>query len=184
MPNRQDMREGDELYFEEEGKPRGRGFDESLIEKPLSHLPKRTPLLFRGEDSATDAMRAMQEQKRGCALITQDGTASGKLLGIFTERDVLFRIVDRGRNPTSLPLTEVMTRDPEAVPADASIAWVLNKMAVGGFRHVPVIDENGCPSGVVAVRDVVQFLVEFFPSEVLNLPPDYSAGHFKNREGA
>lgn len=184
MVKRPEATEGDERYFEEEGRTSRRGFDEHLIEEPLQNLPTRPPLLFRGENSVTDAMRGMQQQQTGCALITEDGTAKTRLIGVFTERDVLFRIVDRGRNPTSLPLSEVMTTDPEVLPTDASIAWVLNKMAVGGFRHVPVVDEGGCPTGVVSVRDVVHFLVEFFPSAVLNLPAHYEAGHFKDREGA
>ena len=58
-------------------------------------------------------MRAMQAEHRGCVLVTRDGTPGSPLAGIFTERDVLFRIVDRGRNPATLPLAEVMTPDPE-----------------------------------------------------------------------
>ena len=184
MPNRTETREGDERYFEEDTRTRRVGFDEHLIEEPLSELPTRPPLLFSGRDSVTDAMRGMQKEKTGVALITEDGSAKTRLIGVFTERDVLYRIVDRGRNPASLKLSDVMTPDPDVLPADASIAWVLNKMAVGGFRHVPVVDEDGCPSAVVSVRDVVLCLVEFFPSAVLNLPSHYEAGHFKDRECA
>jgi CBS domain-containing protein len=135
-------------------------------------------------DSVTDAIRAMQREQRGCVLVTGDGTAGTPLLGIFSERDVLFRIVDRGRNPATLPLSEVMTTEPESLPEEASIAYVLNKMAVGGFRHVPVVDSKGCPVFVVSVRDVVEFLVEFFPGEVLNLPPEFGAPRSLEREGA
>jgi CBS domain-containing protein len=106
------------------------------------------------------------------------------VVGIFTERDVLFRIVDRGRNPVTLALAEVMTRDPETLPLDASVAWVLNRMCVGGFRHVPVVDREGRPVIVVAVRDVVEFLVERFPREVLTLPPAPGADVGRTREGA
>jgi CBS domain-containing protein len=81
-------------------------------------------------------------------------------------------------------LEEVMTRDPEALPATAPVAWVLNKMEVGGFRHVPAVDEAGRPVFVVSVRDVVQFLVEAFPEEVLNLPPEFGAPRYTTRDGA
>ena len=77
-----------------------------------------------------------------------------------------------------------MTRDPEHLSAEASVAWVLNKMAIGGFRHVPVVDEKDHPVVVVSVRDVVAFLVEFFPHDVLNLPPEYDASHPRTREGS
>jgi len=61
---------------------------------------------------------------------------------------------------------------------------VLNKMAVGGFRHVPVVDADGRPVFVVSVRDVVEFLVDFFPNDVLNLPPEYGPPKSSKREGA
>ena len=176
--------EGDERYFEDEPRAHLGGFDKSLLREPLSTLKTRAPLVFSPAASVTEAMRDMQNESRGCVLITEDGTQGSPLKGIFTERDVLLRIVDRGRNPASLPLREVMTADPEALPVEASIAWVLNKMAVGGFRHVPVIDSDGRPVSVVSVRDVVAFLVEFFPREVLNLPPEYDANLTRKREGA
>ncbi|MFQ5514091.1 MAG: cyclic nucleotide-binding/CBS domain-containing protein [Myxococcota bacterium] len=176
--------EGDESYFDDEPRAPLTGFDKSLLREPLRTLRTRPPLVFSPAASVTEAMRDMQQERRGCVLITEDGTQGTRLVGIFTERDVLLRIVDRGRNPASLPLREVMTPDPEALPQEASIAWVLNKMAVGGFRHVPVIDDAGRPVLVVSVRDVVQFLVEFFPREVLNLPPEFGANRMKQREGA
>ena len=77
-----------------------------------------------------------------------------------------------------------MVREPECLAADASIAWVLNKMSVGGFRHVPAVDEEGRPQIIVSVRDVVQFLVERFPNAILNLPPEFGQDRYRTRDGA
>ena len=176
--------EGDEGYFDEGPSGKGASFDSRLLHEPLPVLKRRQPLLFSPAQTVTEAMQAMQTERRGCVLITETGDASSPLKGIFTERDVLYRIVGRGRNPQGLPLSEVMTEDPEDVPEAASIAWVLNKMAIGGFRHVPVVDEEGRPSFVVSVRDIVEFLVDFFPDDVLNLPPDFGPPRSKRREGA
>lgn len=159
-------------------------FDARVLEERLDILPERTPLVFARADSVRDAMRAMQKERRGCVLITEDGTALTPMIGIFTERDILYRIVDRGQNPAVLSLGDVMTHAPESVPRAASIAWVLNQMAVGGFRHIPVVDESGCPVFVVSVRDIVNLLVEFFQQQVLNLPPQYDGNRAKKREGA
>lgn len=171
----------DEPYFD---RPRERRrFGQDLIQAPLSELPVREAVVLSCQDTVTEAMRAMQREHRGCVLVTDDGTSSTKLLGIFTERDVLFRIVDRGRNPATLPLAEVMTPDPEALSVRSTVAYALNKMCVGGFRHVPVVDEEHRPAFVVSVRDVVEFLVEAFPREVLNLPVEGKKSQ-KAREGA
>ena len=175
----------DDPYFETEPRrDRDRAFDAGLLRQSLRVLPTRHPLLFSPTHTATQAMRAMQKEHRGCVLVTEDGGAESRVTGIFTERDVLFRIVDRGRNPATLALAEVMTPDPECLPLDASVAWVLNRMCVGGFRHVPVTDKQGHPAFVVSVRDVVEFLVERFPREVLTLPPGYGADVTRTREGA
>jgi CBS domain-containing protein len=173
----------DEAYFERR-REAPQAFDAALLRQPARALPTRKPLVHASTDSVTDAIRAMQAEHRGVVVITEDGTPGSRLTGIFTERDVLFRIVDRGRNPATLPLGEVMTPDPERLGQDESIARVLNKMSVGGFRHVPIVDEADRPVFVVSVRDVVEFLVEAFPREVLNLPLDAPAVRPRQREGA
>jgi CBS domain-containing protein len=172
----------DETYFE---RPKERsGFDAKLIQQPLEALPVRPPIVFGPSATVTEAMRAMQREHRGCVVVTDDGTTRSKVAGIFTERDVLFRIVDRGRNPAALPLSEVMTPDPEVVPVKSTIAYVLNLMSIGGFRHVPVVHEDHRPAFLVSVRDIVEFLVEAFPREVLNIPTDFGSRSPRTREGA
>jgi len=176
--------EGDERYYEDEPRVPISAFDKTLLKEPLRMLRSRLPLVFAPTASVRDAMHAMQRDRRGCVLISEDGTQNSPLLGIFTERDVLLKIVDHKRDPNSLPLREVMTAHPESLPQEASIAWVLNKMAIGGFRHVPVIDQDGHPLRVVSVRDVIEFLVDFFPKEVLNLPPNFALNKMETPEGA
>ncbi len=175
--------EGDESYSE----PKRRlseGFDAGLLREPLGVIPVQRPITLSPEATVTDAMRAMQREHRGCVLVTDDGTQRSKLIGIFTERDVLFRIVDKSRNPAALPIGEVMTPNPENLSARATVAYVLNKMSVGGFRHVPVVDDEHRPVCVISVRDVVSFLVNAFPREVLNLPSEPSNSPPASREGA
>ena len=173
----------DESYFDGSRGRRMTGFDQHLLSEPLTMLPVQRPLTMSPDACVTDAMRAMQRKHTGCVIITSDGSTRSQLEGIFTERDVLFRIVDRGRNPAALALSEVMTPEPETLSVRATVAYVLNKMAVGGFRHVPVVDDDQRPKGVVSVRDVVTFLVDAFPREVLNLP-EPGAPPSQAREGA
>jgi CBS domain-containing protein len=173
----------DEEYFERPRARRGLNFDSDLLREPLKALPVRQPLVFATRHTVTEAMRAMQSEHRGCVIVTDDGTPSSKLSGIFTERDVLFRIVDQGRNPATLPLADVMTPDPEVLPVKSTVAHALNKMSLGGFRHLPVVDEEHRPAFVVSVRDIVGFLVEAFQREVFNLP-DLEVSTTRSREGA
>lgn len=160
-------------------------FDASVLREPVTVLPARRPLVFAPNATVAEAVQAMQREHRGVALITEDGSARSPLIGIFTERDVLRRAIDAGRESLpALPLTRVMTADPERLPLESTVAWVLNKMSVGGFRHVPIVDAQDRPVFVVSVRDVVDFLVEAFPREVMNLPLAFGADRQRTREGA
>lgn len=174
----------DEGYFEEAGQRTTKTFDAQLLREPVTVLSTRSPLICSADTTTSDAMRAMQSEHRGCVLVTEDGSFNSPLTGIFTERDILLRVINRGRNPAETPLREVMSHDPEFLQADARVAWVLNMMSVGGFRHVPVVNLRGCPIAVISVRDVVEFLVEAFPNEILNLPPDFGMRKTRPRDGA
>ncbi|HKK52699.1 MAG TPA: CBS domain-containing protein [Myxococcota bacterium] len=173
----------DEAYFDE-GSRRKRTFDAALLQEPVTLLPSHPPLVFGGSDTVKDAMQAMQQRHRGCVLITADGSLRSHLIGIFTERDILLKVIDCGRNPATLPLADVMTTEPESLGLEARLAWVLNMMSVGGFRHLPVTDERGWPVFILSVRDIVEFLVDSFPSEILNLPPDFTRPELRTRDGA
>jgi CBS domain-containing protein len=97
--------------------------------------------------------------------------AAGRLVGIFTERDVLTRVAGQGRDARRTSLAEVMTRDPEALGPGARVAYAVHSMSVAGYRTVPLVDGEGRPIGVVTVSDVIRWLAGLFPEAVLNLPP-------------
>jgi CBS domain-containing protein len=78
----------------------------------------------------------------------------------------------------------VMTPDPECLTPDDDIAYALNKMAVGGFRHIPLVDEYGRPAGLIGMRHVVEHIVHLFPREILNLPSSPERTIARTREGA
>jgi CBS domain-containing protein len=90
---------------------------------------------------------------------------------VFTERDVLSKVVPAKADIDKTRVADVMTADPECLTLEDGVAYALNKMSVGGFRHVPLVDAAGHPVGVVSVKDVVDYIVDFFPNEVLTVPP-------------
>jgi len=80
-----------------------------------------------------------------------------RLVGIFTDRDAVLKVAGQPRGPR--PISSVMTHDPVVLRHNETIAVALNKMAVGGFRHIPIV-EDGRPTGIVAARDLFRHLVE------------------------
>lgn len=87
------------------------------------------------------------------------------LVGIFTERDVLYRMVAEGRDPETTLLEQVMTRDPQTIGLDKPLGHALHMMHDGNFRHMPVV-ENGIPLGIISVRDALSPEMAEFESDL------------------
>jgi len=100
--------------------------------------------------SVREAAIRMCEQHVGAMLILE----KGRLIGIFTERDILNRVIAKRLDPDSTPLAQVMTADPRTISADKPLAHALVMMDEGGYRHVPVMD-NATPVGMVSARDAL-----------------------------
>ena len=170
--------EEEEYLQTEEGK--GRVLDEHMIREPISMLQPLKPVGVEKGASVADAVRQMQEHHIGCVLVTE----RERLVGIFTERDVLSHVVGRKIDLETLRVEELMTANPEALSPTAGIVFALNKMSLGGFRHVPLVDESHRPVGIISVKDVVNYIVEFFSHEVLTVPPEPGLDVAKAPEGA
>lgn len=154
----------------------------AISKRPIRKLPTlRPPVCVAPRASVRDAIAGMNERRTGCVLVIE---VDGRLLGVFTERDVLTKIVGREIDIDATPVADVMTADPECLTLDDGIAYALNMMSVGGFRHIPLIDAARRPTGVVAMRDIVDYIVDIFPEAVLNLPPSPAHGIARAREGA
>ena len=110
----------------------------------------------------SEAAKWMQLRKVGAILVVE----RERLVGIFTERDALFRVVAEDRDPSKTLLVEVMTKEPTVVNPDQSFSAALNLMHVGQFRHVPVV-ENGRPIGIVSSRDAMGAELEDFMYSVI-----------------
>ena len=129
------------------------------------------------EASVADAVELMRDKSVGCVLVCVDR----KIVGIFTERDLLRRVLARDR-PLSGPVGEAMTLRPVTVHPKDSIATAIRRMEEGGYRHLPVVVDDK-PVGILSVKRVVHYLVEHFPATVYNLPP-HSPSTLLRREGA
>lgn len=104
-----------------------------------------------GDMTVRAACRLMAEKKIGAVLVLENQ----HITGIFTERDALNKVLAASLDPDQTKLTEVMVRDPQTIAADKPLAHALLMMVDGGFRHVPVVDAQGVPLGMVSARDAL-----------------------------
>lgn len=109
-----------------------------------------------------EAARLMKENKIGAAMVVEDG----RLVGVFTERDALFRVIAQGLDVQTTLLAEVMTRNPQTIDPDKPFVHALHMMYEGSYRHVPVV-EDGRPVGMISARDALGPELEDFVYELL-----------------
>lgn len=110
------------------------------------------PLISAKKDmTVRAACQEMAARKIGALLIVE----RKKIQGIFTERDALVKVLARGMDPDTTLLSEVMASELQVIRADRPLSHALHMMAEGNFRHVPVVDDDGHPMGMVSARDAL-----------------------------
>lgn len=117
------------------------------------------------EATVGEVLELMRAERVGSVLVCRDQS----LAGIFTERDALRIIAAHG--DLKQPIDEVMTGAPASVPADATVAAAIQRMASGGYRHLPIVDPQHKPTGMLQASGIVHYLVQHFPRTVYNQPP-------------
>lgn len=140
---------------------------ETLKTDKIQWVKIRTPVTAEANTPLQEVIAQMQQKKRGCAVIV----SQGQVKGIFTERDLLTRVITRGLDMKT-PVEAVMTTNPTLIHLTNSVAEVIQLMSKKGYRNLPLVDESGHLQGLVTVRDLLDYLAEHFPYEVYNLPPD------------
>ena len=131
--------------------------EKSLLHDRIEILKPRPPLCVFPESAVGEVLQQMVIKRMGCAAVVDDHQ---HLLGIFTERDALQRLnVDTARL-RSRPIREFMTTQPTTLRARDKIAYALHRMDVGGFRHLPILDDNQRLVGVISIRGILAYLTE------------------------
>ena len=125
---------------------------DTILGDHLDALGIGSPKLVEPGMPAADAIRRMHEDGSDCLLVVDDG----HLVGIFTDRDAVVKAVDKRLG--LYKVRDFMTPDPVVLRKEDTLAVAIHKMAVGGFRHIPIVD-GGRPIGVVAAADIFRHLV-------------------------
>ena len=139
----------------------------SLNSSTLSKLYLEPPIEIPSGTPIFEAVDKMSDNGFGCILVTKDE----KLVGIFTERDVLLKISISDINE-SQSVDEFMTKEPETLRVTHTLADAVREMSSRGYRHLPIMDrEDSKCVGILTAKIIIEFVVEFLPEQVYNLPP-------------
>jgi CBS domain-containing protein len=122
-----------------------------MPDRPVRTIIENQQPVTAGLEISVAAAAQLMKLRRVSALLIVE---NGRLAGIFTERDALFRVMAEGRDPAATRVADVMTPNPRTIAPDRPFGHALHLMYEGGFRHVPVVD-HGAPIGVVSARDAL-----------------------------
>jgi CBS domain-containing protein len=132
-----------------------------MFDLPIRSVMERKRILVAPSDtSVSEAARLMARKKVSAVMVVE----KGRLVGIFTERDAVYRVIAKARDAGTTRLAEVMTPAPKTVAPDESFGYAMLMMHEHGFRHAPVVEE-GRPVGIVSARMALDPEVEDFVAE-------------------
>ncbi len=137
------------------------------LEDDIDHLPYGDFITAKASDKLRVVVNAIKKHHQGCILIVE----KEKLKGIFTERDILMKIVGNSIDLDKEIVSDYMTTNPQWLRNTDPIAYALNRMTDGGFRHVPILSEEKKPIGLICMKTIVDYIGEYFHEEIMNLPP-------------
>lgn len=139
---------------------------DGILESVRIHeLPRRRTCSVSPTTTLGEVYTRLNAERSVAVLVEENG----RLLGIFTERDVLNRTVLEGE--LERPISELMTKDVVSLATDARLAGAVGVMIDRGIRHVPLVEESGSTAGMIGGRDVLRLIADYYPETMLNLPP-------------
>ena len=141
-------------------------FQLNLNSDTVDHTYPSEPLCLPPTATVREAMERMNERNEAAVLVCEDG----RLVGIFTERDTLKRMASGASSEVTL--LEVMTKRPAALSNRDTVSTAIAKLSKGGYRRLPIIDDNGQPTGVLKMEGILHYLIEHFQAMIYNLPPE------------
>lgn len=163
-------RELDEERYRETTVVHKRHLTDAVLRVPLGHVKAPGVAEVTPESSVKEAIVLMKEKGIGAVLVCEKDPP--RMLGIFTERDLLKRVAGKGWDLDEHKVSEVLTTNPDCLTPRDTVGFALKMMMTHGYRHIPLIRKDGKPYGLVSVRDLLMYLSEHFPEDVINLPPE------------
>jgi CBS domain-containing protein len=135
------------------------------LQETIGHLESTPFATVEPKASLKEVYATMQKAGVGCVLVCK----GSKLLGIFSERDVVLKTL--GDELPATPIEKLMTPDPVTATVDTTVGEAVELMHGRGFRNLPILDDKKRPIGLLTVNRIIKYLAALFPAEVYNLPP-------------
>lgn len=141
-----------DLYLHEPATAVERG----LLEDHVDVLKPNEPIVVTSDTPAANVISLLAEKDIGCVLVVDNE----EIVGIFSERDALLKLGTRFAELGSQPVSEFMTKKVQGLDQGAKVAFAVHRMDLGSYRHIPIIDADGHPTGIISARDILRYLTD------------------------
>ena len=134
--------------------PPASAVERSLLQDRVGVLNPKSPITVPASTAVGDVLRLMVQNNIGCVLITH----GNRPIGIFSERDALRKLNTQVAQLNSRPVSDFMTPDPQTLVDNAKVAHAVQRMDLGGYRHLPIVSQNDDLVGIISARDILCYL--------------------------
>ena len=135
--------------------------ERSLLRDRVSMLNPKKPITVGPTTPVGEVLRKMVEHRIGCVIVVEED----RPIGLFSERDGLRKLNTAAAELSARPVSEFMTPNPQTLVVDAKIAFAVQRMDLGGYRHLPIVGDDGSVVGIISARDILRYLTEAMARE-------------------
>lgn len=129
--------------------------ERGLLQDTVETIARHAPVVVEESVTVREVLKLLVEKQIGCVFVVD---ANHKVVGVFSERDAVIRVSTQLAELGDEPISKLMTADPQTLEADTRVAFAVHQMDIGGFRHLPIVTDDGTAQGVVSARDIVNYL--------------------------
>lgn len=130
--------------------------ERGLYKDRIRMLWPRKPVAVAPSESVGEVLKILVNNTIGCVVVTEND----RVTGIFTERDAILKLGVQASELSAQPISDFMTSNPQTLTVDDKIVFALQRMDLGGYRHVPLVDDRGALVGIISVRDILQYFMQ------------------------
>lgn len=141
-----------EMYLHEPATAVERG----LLDDHVAVLEPKEPIAVSAETPVGEVLSLLVEKSIGCVLVEENG----EMIGIFSERDALLKLNTQFAELANHPVSKFMTKKVQGLDQGAKVAFAVQRMDLGSYRHIPILDEDGRTTGIISARDILRYLTE------------------------
>ena len=139
--------------------------DHRFLARSVGLLNPPPPLTLSHDAPVRTALELLKQHRVGSLVVVDD---QGSIAGIFTERDVVLKFILSDIDIDQTPISALMTPEPHSEQMTCTMAYALNMMSLGGYRHIPLVDDDNMPIGVISVKDIVDYIVGQLTKDIVN----------------